>query len=131
MSSIAKYILLEPETFFLLRSIVTRNNHREEKGIISIGLLVLFGLLLGTGIFEWSFRYAALLFVLVIQAIEGTIILIGKREKEYRLRKNTLRFVSNCFIFTFALFLAILCPQYERPETTGTYEAATAKYALS
>ena len=128
MGILTLVLLLALETFFLVWSIITRNNHREEKGIISIALLALFGLLLGTGVFEWSFRYAALLFVLVIQALAGTVILVRKREKEYKLNRNILRFVRNCFIFIFALFLAILCPQYEQPKTTGGYEVATAKY---
>ena len=128
MGTITLVLLLALEAFLLVWSIVTKSNHREEKAIISIGLLALFGLLLVTGVYEWSFRYAALLLVLVIQAIFSAIILVRKREKEYRLRRNVLRLVRNCFIFTFALFLAILCPQYEQPKTTGTYEVATAKY---
>lgn len=128
MGALTLVLLLGLETFFLVWSIMTRSNRREEKGIISIFLLVLFGLLLVTGVFEWSFRYAALLLVLVIQALAGTAILVRKRKKEYRLRKNIIRFVRNCFIFTFALFLAILFPQYEQLETTGSYEVTTAKY---
>lgn len=128
MGIITLILLLALEIFFLIWSIKTRNNHREEKGITSIGLLVIFGLLLITGVYEWSFRYVMLLLVLIIQALTGTVILVRKREKEYRLRKNILRFVRNCFIFTFALFLAILFPQYEQPKTTGSYEVATAKY---
>jgi hypothetical protein len=128
MGIITLVLLLVLETFFLVWSIITRNNHREEKGIISIGLLAIFGLLLVTGIYEWSFRYVVFLFLLIIQALVGTVILIRRREKEYGLRKNILRFIRNCFIFTFALFLAILCPQYEQPKTTGSYDIATAKY---
>ncbi len=121
-------LLVVLEALFLVWSIKTKNNHREEKGVISIGLLMLFGLLLVTGVYEWSFRYVMFLLVLVIQAIVGAIIFIRKREKEYKLSKNIIRFVRNCFIFTFALFLAILCPQYEQPKTTGEHEIATAKY---
>ncbi|WMC92356.1 alpha/beta hydrolase family protein [Kineothrix sp. MB12-C1] len=120
--------LLTLETFFLVWSIMTKNNHREEKGIISIALLVIFGLLLVTGDFEWSFRYMVILPVLVIQALASTVMLIRKKGKEYRIRNNILRFVRNCFIFTFALSPAILFPQYEQPEPTGGYEVATAKY---
>lgn len=128
MGILTLVVLLALETFFLVWSIMAKNNHREEKGIIRIALLALFGLLLVTGVFEWSFRYAAFLLVLVIQAIAGAVVLLRKREKEYRLTKNIIRFVSNCIIFTFALFLAILFPQYEQPRITGGYEVATAKY---
>lgn len=128
MGVITLVLLLTLETAFLVWSIITSNNHREEKGIISIALLALFGLLLITGVFEWSFRYAALLLVLVTQAIAGAAILFRKKEKEYKLRKSIVRFTRNCFIFIFALSLAILFPQYEQPKITGSYEVATAKY---
>jgi len=128
MGTLTLVLLLTLETFLLVWSIMTRDNHREEKGVISIALLALFGILLVTGVYEWSFRYAALMLVLVIQAIVGAIILIRKKEVEYRLGKNITRYLRNCFIFTFALFLAIIFPQYAQPEITGSYEVATAKY---
>ncbi len=128
MGIIILVLLLTLETFFLVWSIITRNSHREEKGIISIALLMIFGLSLFTGIYEWSFRYVVFLLVLVIQALTSTVILVRKKGKEYKLGKNILRFVKNCFIFTFALSLAILFPQYGQPKTTGGYEIATAKY---
>ncbi len=121
-------LLLTLEMFFLVWSIATRDNHREEKGITSIALLTLFGLLLVTGVFEWSFRYVALLLVLVIKAIIGAVILVRKKDKEYRLRKNILYFVRNGVVYAFALFLAILCPQYQPPKTTGNLEVVTTKY---
>ncbi len=128
MGILALVLLLTLETFFLIWSITTKNNHREEKATISIGILALFGLMLVTGVYEWSFRYVMLLLVLVVQALAGVVILVRKREKEYKLGKNILRFVRNCFVFTFALFISILCPQYEQPITTGEHEIATAKY---
>lgn len=128
MGTMTLILLLALETFFLGWSIVTKNNHREEKGIVSIGLLVLFALLFFTGVYEWSFRYAALLAVLVIQAIVGVFAIIKKNDKEYKLSKSIARFVGRSMIFTFALFLAILCPQYQPLKTTGAYEVATAKH---
>ena len=88
MGIITLVFLLALETFFLVWSTNTRNSHREEKGIISIGLLVLFVTLLVAGIYEWSFRYAALLLVLVIQALASVVILVKKKAKEYRLRNG-------------------------------------------
>lgn len=128
MGIITLVLLLALEIFFLVWSMMTRNNHRKEKGIISIALLALLVLLLVTGVFEWSFRYAALLFLLVIQALVGVVILARKNEKEYSLKKNITRFARNCLILPMALSLAILFPQYEQPVATGDYEIATAKY---
>ena len=128
MGIITLVLLFALEAFFLVWSIKTKNNHREEKSIVSISLLALFVLLLITGVFEWGFRYLMFLTVLVIQAITSAVILIRKREKEYKLNKNVLRFIRNCFIFSFALFFAIIFPQYKQPKVTGSYEVATAKY---
>jgi dienelactone hydrolase len=128
MGSITLILLVALEAFFLGWSIVTKNNYREEKGIVSIGLLVLFALLVFTGVYEWSFRYAALLIVLVIQALIGALAIIRKKDKEYKLSKSIFRFVGRSMLFTFALFLAILCPQYQPLKTTGAYEVATAKH---
>jgi dienelactone hydrolase len=128
MGILTLVLLLTLETIFLVWSIATKNNHREEKGIISISLLALFVFLLITGVYEWSFRYVALSLVLVVQAIIGALILNRKKEKVYKLGKTINRFVRNCFIFTFALFLAILCPQYQQPKITGDNKVATTKY---
>lgn len=128
MGIITLALLLALEVLFLVWSILTKSNHREEKGIVSIGLLVIFGVLLVAGVYEWSFRYGALLLVLAIQAIAAAAMLVRKREFEYSLRRNILRFVSNSFIFIFALSLAILCPQYAQPKTTGNYKISNVKY---
>ena len=128
MGIITLIFLITLETALLVWSIITRSNHREEKGIVSIALLVLFGLLLITGIFEWSFRYMSLSIVLVIQAVVGAVILLRKKEIKYGLRKNILRFILNCLIFAFALCIAIIFPQYKQPKITGGYEVETEKY---
>lgn len=128
MGIITLVLLLALETFFLVWSIKTKNSHTEEKGVISVALLVLLGLLLGTGIFEWSFRYVAILFVLIIQAIWGTVILIRRKEEKYRLRRSIVRFIRNSLILTLALLIAIIFPQYKQPDITGRYEVTTTKH---
>lgn len=128
MGVITLVLLLALEALFLVWSILAKNCKREEKGIVSIGLLALFGLLLVTGVYEWGFRYAMLLLVLIIQALTAAVMLIRKKEKEYKLGKTILRFARNSLLFTSALFLAILCPQYEQLPVTGDHGIATAKY---
>lgn len=81
MGILTLVVLLALETLFLVWSIKTKGNKREEKGIVSIGLLALFALLLVTGVYEWSFRYAALLLVLVIQALAAAVVLIRKERR--------------------------------------------------
>jgi len=120
--------LIAVELFFLVWAIRTRNDHREEKGIVRIGTLALFGLLLATGVYVWSFRYTMLLCMLVIQAVAGAVILVRKREAPCRTRKTISRFIRNCIIIFFALFPAIVFPQYAQPKPTGSYTVTTAKY---
>lgn len=120
-------LLMALELFFLVWSIRTKDAHREEKAIISIALLALFGVLLITGIYEWGFRYVMLLVVLIIYAIVSATILIKKKEKPYTVKFSVVRLLRNSFIFTFALLLAIVFPQYAQPETTGTYEVEKTK----
>ncbi len=128
MGTLTLASLITLELFFLVWSIRTRDDHRKERGIVRISTLVLFGLLLATGVYVWSFRYTMLLCMLVIQAVAGAVILVRKREAPYRTRNTILRFIRNCIIIFFALLPAIILPQYEQPIPTGTYEVATAKF---
>jgi predicted dienelactone hydrolase len=131
MGIITLALLISLEAFFLVWSIAKQNGHKEEKGIIRIALLAIFCLLLFTGVFEFSFRYILLLFVMAVQAVAGVVILVRKREKTYSLKKNILRFVGNSLLFIFVLAIAILFPQYQQPQTTGDFEIANAKYTWS
>jgi dienelactone hydrolase len=128
MGIITLILLIALEVFFLVWSIMTRNNHREEKGVIYITVLALFVLLLITGVYEWSFRYIAILLVLIIKALAYAVMLIRKKEKKYGIGKNIFHFTMNSFVFIIALSFAIIFPQYKQPVTTGSYEIATAKY---
>ncbi len=128
MGIITLVLLFALEAFYLVWSISTKNRHREEKGIVSIALLVIFGLLLLTGIYEWSFRYVVFLLVLIVQALASTVILVRRKRKEYSLGKTILRFIVISLIFALSLSPAVLFPQYEQPKATGGYEVATAKY---
>lgn len=128
MGIITLALLLLLETVFLVWSISTKNSHKEELSIIRIGCLIVFVLLILSGIYEWSFRYVAIVLVFIIQAILSTVYLIKKKECPYRLRRTILRFIGNCVIFTFALFLAIVFPQYKQPLTSGKYDIESTKY---
>ncbi len=121
-------LLLALETFFLVWSLKTRTPHREEKAIVRIGLLALFVVSVATGLLDWSFRFAALSAVLLIQAVSGIVVLVRKREATYRTRKTVTRFAGNSLAFVFALSLAIVCPPFEMPVPTGDYAIGTARH---
>ncbi len=128
MGTVTLIILFAVEVLFLAWTIKSKSNHAQEKGIVHIALLALLGIFLITGVFEWGFRYFMLLALLAIQTIISVIVLVRKTEKPYKLGKSIRGFIGGVFLYTFALFLAILCPQYTQPAITGYYEIATAKY---
>lgn len=128
MGTITLITLLLLEVFFLIWSIKTKNNHTKEKGICSISLFMIFLVLMGTGVYEWSFRYYVFFLILTIQTIFGLIILLNKNEKTYKVKQNIFRLVNNSIIFAFTLSLAILFPQYTPIKTTGNNEVAMAKF---
>ena len=128
MGTLILIILLTIEAIFLVWSVRTKSSHEQEKGIVRIAELALFGILSLTGVLEWGFRYIVLLAVLVIQAIISVVVLIKKTEKPFKAGRRIRGFISNGLLYAFALTLAILCPQYTQPVTTGNYEVTTAKY---
>lgn len=128
MGIITLIVLLAVEIFFWAWTTKSKSNHEQEKSIVRIAELVLLVVLLLTGVFAWGFRYFMLLAVLAIQTIVSIIVLVRRNEKPYRFRKNILGLVRNSLLYAFALFLAILCPQFTQPVITGSYDVATAKY---
>lgn len=133
MGVIILIVLISIEAFFLVWAILTKNTRHEEKSIVRIAELLLLVILLATGVLEWGFRYFALLLVMTIFTVNSAAILLKLRKshKPYKLGKSVLHFSYCVFIFGFSLLLAILCPQYEQPQTTGDYAVATAKYTWS
>lgn len=128
MGMLALVFLVAVELFFLVWAIRTRDYHNEERGIVRIGILALFGLLLGAGVYVLSFRYLLLLPLLGIQALVGTIVLFRRKETPYGTRRTILRFVRNSLIILLALAPAVLFPQYEQSEPTGPLAVATNRY---
>lgn len=128
MGMLTLVFLVAVELFFLVWAIRTRDYHNEERGIVRIGILALFGLLLGAGVYVLSFRYLLLLPMLGIQALVGTIVLIKKKQTQYSTKRTILRFVRNSLIIVLAMVPAVLFPQYEQSEPTGPLAVATKRY---
>ena len=128
MGIILLILLLTLEAVFLFWSVKTKNLHREEKSILSISLLALLLLLLFTGVFQWSFRYVPLFLILSVQALAGARFLMRRKVTAYGLSRSVLRFTRNSILFTAALFVLIVFPQYDQPQVTGDLAIAKTKY---
>lgn len=121
-------VLLALETGFLAWSTTSKEAHSKEKSVVRIILAGLFGLLLFTGVLEWSFRYGPLALLLILQALAGANVLLRKKQDLLIPKKSTLGYVVRVLLIVLALLPAVLFPQYEQPKTTGDYSVQTAKY---
>lgn len=127
MGIITLILLIVLELFLLLWSIWRSDDHRQERAMVRIGTLALFGVLLASGVYVLSFRYLFLVSMLAVQALAGAVILIGRKELSYRTSKAIFRFMRNCIFIILALAPAIVFPQYAQPTPTGSYPVATKK----
>jgi dienelactone hydrolase len=128
MGILTLMIMVSIELFFLIWSAKTKILHRQEKCVVRISAFILLALLLATEILEWGFRYTGIALVLLIQTILAVISLLRKKDKPYKASRVIRGFSLTVVLYTGALLLAILCPQYVEPAVTGGYEVATAKY---
>ncbi len=128
MGILALFLMVAVELFLLVWSVGTSDDHRQERAVIRICILVLFGLLLASGVYRVSFRYLLLLVLLVVQALYGVLSLVKGKETPYSTCKAILHFIRNLAIIMLAIFPAIVFPQYENPTPSGSHTVATKKY---
>ncbi len=121
-------VLLASETMLLAWSAKSKDLHIKEQSVVRIILAGLFGLLLFTGVAQWSFRYGSLALFLGMQAAAGAVAFFRKSQRPYHPRKQLLHFVLRIALIAIAAFPAILFPQYTQPKMTGAYPVQTAKY---
>ena len=121
-------VAIAVELFFMIWSFVKKDRHDPEKMIVRAGSVVLLILLLLCGVLQGMFRYGLFLFILILQAGIGYLIWRKKKDLPYQTGKQIAKCIGNCLLYTFALFLAILLPQYKEPAVTGSHEVAVADY---
>lgn len=120
-------LLVVLETAFLVWSIATKNRHREEKSIVNLGVFALIAILLMTNLLVWGFRYVPLMIYLVVLSGVSTYTLLRRSKKAYATGKSIFSYIVKCILLVMVTSLAILFPQYDPIDVTGTYEVLTAK----
>lgn len=128
MGIILLIALVVIELGFAVFGIVTKNLHRQEKNVVRISEFALLVVLLFSGLFEWSFRYYGIALILFIQAVIAGIGLWRGKDKPYKLSRVIRNTLAVTILYTGALMIAIICPQYKLPVKTGSYPVASAKY---
>lgn len=103
------------------------------RSFIRIGVFLTYALLVATTVIDWGFRSyapAAFLFLLVAVAVV-TLLQSPHQEKPYRkarLLGKTIGMVTIYFLITLP---AILFPEHQNLQPTGSYPVATAVYTLT
>ena len=122
-------LLVVSETIFLFLQVFQKNPLRKQKAILSLSELLLFVILLFSGIVQFSFRWVMLIVLLTVRGILSAITLIRKKhEKPYRLSGAIGRFVGCVLLILPACLPALIFPQYNPLTPSGSYELATASY---
>lgn len=121
-------IAIAVELFFMIWSLVTKNRHDLEKVIARTGSVVLLILLLLIGVLQGTAKYGVFIVILCIQALIGFLVWRKKKEKPYKASKQIMKLIGNGLLYSMALFMAILFPQYKEPAVTGTHQVETADY---
>lgn len=126
------------EAGFLLWSLVTKERHAGEKEAVRIGGLLLGMLLLAVGVLQGVSRYGMFLGVLGLQIIVEALCIwrdahkAGKeatgKGRRFSAGRTIAAALGNLVLYAFALIPAILFPQYEAPELTGSYAVKTTEY---
>lgn len=131
MGMIILTALILLELAFFIWNIAGGNLHRKEKAVSAVAVFLIFLTLCLTGVLEWGFRYYFIGIVLAVQSIIAVVRFIYREKPETETKvigKSVGRFVGKTILYTTALSMAIICPQFTEPEPTGQYKVLEAKY---
>ncbi len=122
-------LLVVSEAVFLFLRIILKNTLKRQKAITNLSVLLLFSLLLLTGVVQFSFRWFTLTMFLLIRGILAVIVLIRRgKEKPYRLSGSIGRLAGSLLLILPVCIPALLFPQYKPLTPSGSYELATVSY---
>ncbi|MGI5840029.1 MAG: alpha/beta hydrolase family protein [bacterium] len=118
-------------TFFVYQ-MVTKNRQTRVKHIARIAAFAGFSLLLLTGVYRWSFRWAGLFSLLTVWAVFSLLYFLRypRPEKEYGGRAAVVSCLSGCILLVITILPGILFPQFAPIERTGPYAVETKSYTF-
>ncbi len=116
------------ESVFTIWTIVTKESHSLEKAVIRTGSSILLVVLLVFGILDGFMRYGMFVFVLLLQSGIGYFAFCKKKRKTFSRGRQIVKWFGNTILYSIVLFVAILFPQYEKPDITGNLEVLTKNF---
>lgn len=134
MGFIILFLLLGINIGFLVYSLVTKSYQKKKRHMVRVALLLLLILLALARIVHWDFQWYILYLILFVKAVISIIYFVrrsNQKEKPYRKRYVLMIAIGNLFIILFAVFPAIIFPQYTPIKPTGDYKIRTASYTIT
>lgn len=127
-------VLLGIDLGYMVYCLRTKVLHEEKKYVIRISSFLLLVLLALLGVLRFDFSVAMLYFIFLIKAMISVWYLIRKsvkKEKIFSKKRVIMTFIRNSMLLVFAIFPAILFPQFKPLKITGAYEVKTVSYTLT
>lgn len=134
LGTIVLVILLALELGYAVFCITTKDYQRLVRSWINLSTLLITVLLLLTGVMSWGFRWFMLFIFLLLRALlAGRYFLKHKlqKEKTYKVKYVILSMMSNIIMIGFVLLPAMVFPQIQLIEGTGSYEIETVSYTIT
>lgn len=127
LGSIILIVTLVIEIIFAAYCIHSKSYLTKYRSIIRISAFPVFALLMLSSAVEWSFRWYEFAALLLIWALIGVIKLVrgDNNDKIFKNSRVIGKAIVMYLIILFALGPAIVFPQYNLLETTGTYDVET------
>lgn len=130
LSFLAFLVIIEI-TFTFIR-LFKRSELLKEMSFLKIFNFAIFLILIVSPIINWGFQWYMIGIILFIQALNGVMNLLRKKNLLFfKKRKIILSCINNIFIILMAFIPTIIFPQYEPINTTGQNEIATVSYTLT
>lgn len=128
------FVLLGIEVGFMVYSLVTGSRKEDLRNILRVGELLLFILLELVGVIRPGFQWNMLFVVLLIRAFMSAWYFLRKKvrkEKIFTKKYAIISMIRVSFLLIFAVFPAILFPQFTPLTPTGSYDIKTISYTLT
>ena len=133
LGMIVLVVMLMMEIGFTTYCLITRSFQKKVRSILVLSVFAIFLVLSLLGVLSWGFRWFMLGVILLIKAVWAVLYFVKRNDRKVSIFKPIYAILSgvrNIFLLGFAILPAMMFPQFQPVETTGTYEVKTVSYTL-
>lgn len=126
MGYVVLAVLIISEVALLIASLTTGKKNKRLRGYVSIGLTIVWAILMAVKVIQPGFRFVAVETILALRCIFGILaILLVKEEKDSKPVGRIIGTFFTCVGYVAAVTPAIMFPQYKPLPVTGQFEVKT------